>query len=121
MWGVVACVEFGEIASIVEIPHRSRRTRSVLIGRLALAAALALAGAPAAAFDPFGWFGPKAPEPRRDALPYAVTIAGLDGASGLAAAAREASLLERLKDDAPQDGLSRVMERILWPGGPSPT
>ena len=23
--------------------------------------------------------------------------------------------------DAPQDGLSRVMERILWPGGPSPT
>jgi translocation and assembly module TamA len=75
-------------------------------------AALALAPTPAPAFelpDPFGWFGPRAPQPRSDALAYSVTIAGVDG--DLAAATRDASTLERLKDDPPRDGLE-LAQRI---------
>ena len=87
-----------------------------LARRAALIAALCLALAwPAAAFDPLNLFGGGEPQPRPDALPYAVTVVGVEGEADLAQAVRGASLLEQLKDEAPLDGaeLARRAEADL--------
>jgi translocation and assembly module TamA len=77
-----------------------------------VAVQLTCGAAPSLAFDPFGWFGTHAPQPRADALPYVLRINPGEAGGGLADAARSASLLEQLKDDPPRDGdeLARRIE-----------
>lgn len=59
---------------------------------------------PALAFDPLGWLGLRQAQPRADALPYAVTFTGEGADRALLAAARDASLLQQLRDDPPVNG-----------------
>ncbi len=84
------------------------------------------AASPALAFDPFGWFGEPAVQPRPDALPYALTVAGAEAVPALATAARDASILQELRDEPPRDGrelagrveadLPRITD-ALWASG----
>lgn len=88
--------------------------------RLALAVTAGLgvfSGQPALALE-LGWLDPlglftRPPQPRPDALPYSLTFTG--GDRSLEAAARDASLLEQLKDEPPRDGaeLARRVEGDL--------
>lgn len=81
-----------------------------------IAVAMALfACSPSLAFDPIGWLFPRPPQPRADALPYVLTIQGTEADSSLTNAARSASLLQDLRDDAPRDGeeLARRVEADL--------
>lgn len=106
-----------------------RRKRGVAGGalcrKLILGAAIAAGVTPAAtlaltatsgaarAFDFFGLFGgEKKPEPRPDAVPYAVAFEA-DGKKALASALRSASTLYRLRADAPPDGASLAQRAAI--------
>ncbi|WP_287978884.1 hypothetical protein, partial [Sphingomonas sp.] len=94
--------------------RRSRgRVRRASFRNLARAAGLLAAGlvggglaaGPAAAFDLFGLFGSEEapPAPSADALPYTVTIKGVDDDDVLRAL-QDTSTLYRLRGEAPPDG-----------------
>ena len=87
-----------------------RRARSKdWIAALLVSAALgcvAFAG-PARAFDLFGLFGDKAPEPSASALPYEVTFE-TQGDDGVESALQQVSNLYKLRGDAPPDGQTLV-------------
>lgn len=85
-----------------------------LVSGAALATPLVLtAAAPQAhAFDFFGLFGEKKPEPVADAVTYSVTFAA-DGNRQLANAMQSASSLQRLRRDAPPDGVSLAQRAAI--------
>lgn len=96
--------------ALIRMP--SVRRALIPVAVLGLAAAQPARAIDLSVLDPFGFFK-KAPEPRRDALPYNLTFTGAD--STLVAAARDASLLQQLRDEPPGDGeeLARRVETDL--------
>ncbi len=86
-----------------------------LVACAVLAGATALAS-PVLAFDLFGLFGERTPQPRADSLPYSVTIEAA-GDRALRDRLRDASGLYRLRDDPPADAdtLVRRAEADLNP------
>lgn len=89
------------------------RALTACLGALAISL-IASPAARAQGFDLFGWFG-SAPKPNAETLPYAVTIEAVADGSTARNAARDASLLEQLKDEPPRDGaeLARRVEADL--------
>lgn len=78
---------------------------------------VALAPVSAFAFDLFGLFGEKPPEPSRNALPYLLKFNVEDASSDLKDALKQASTLYRTREDPPPDGetLVRRAESDLVP------
>ena len=86
----------------------------------------ALAAAPARAFDPFGWFTERPPQPAPGAIPYELTVVGLDADAAAKSAVNDVSILYRLRREPPQSGdelvrraesdLPRIID-ALWGAG----
>ncbi|WP_342364237.1 autotransporter assembly complex family protein [Terrarubrum flagellatum] len=89
-----------------------RRARQLLV----CVSVWAVAGAGSArAFDFFGWFSEKPPQPTATTLPYELKIEGLDADKSAAAAINDVSVLYRLRNEPPQNGdeLARRAESDL--------
>jgi len=81
---------------------------------------------PAHAFDPFGWFGEKPPAVSASAVAYRLDIQGLASDETALSAARDVSILHRLRNEPPQNGdelvrraeadLPRIVD-ALWGSG----
>jgi translocation and assembly module TamA len=91
---------------------------------IVVTAAVLCGATPSHAFDPFGWFSERLPEPTPATLPYVLTVDGLD--RGIERIVRDAALLDRLANDPPPDGatlarraeadLPRIVD-ALWANG----
>jgi len=73
---------------------------------------LTAAATDARAFDFFGLFGDKKPEPSADAVTYEVSFEA-DGHRSLASAMQNASTLYRLRKDAPPDGMALAQRAAI--------
>ncbi len=104
-------------------------SRRLLGDRLALVAACVAAAIgcePARAFDFFGLFGEKPPAVTPTTNPYEIKVVGLDSDKTAENAVKDASILYRLRNEAPQNGdelvrraesdLPRIVD-ALWGAG----
>ncbi len=96
---------------------RARTVGVLLSTALAVCSASAGAGAFAQGLDlsvlnPLNWFGPAPAAPRPDALPYVVTVSGAEAIRELESAARDVSILDQTRAEAPVAGdeLARRIE-----------